>query len=190
MKISSFFLLALFLFIIGKHGLHAQETENELNEGAELFTEKSKLNPKKAVLYSAIVPGLGQIYNKQPWKLPFIYGGLFAVGYFINFNNEYFQETRNALSFLNAGNDQAMSPFPNLSSTALSTRVEQFRRDRDFLIIVGVGVYLLNIIDAQISAHLEEFAINDELQLSFEPSYNNTAFGTKNVGIALVLRFK
>jgi len=162
--------------------------ENELiDEQVDLFTEKSILDPNKAALYSAIVPGLGQIYNKQPWKLPFIYGGLFAVGYFVNYNNQYFNEIRNALSIVDDGLE---SPFPQLNRDALSTRSEQFRRDRDFLIIVGVGVYLLNIIDAHISAHLEEFAINDDLLVGLEPAFSNPNNGGGNIGLSLVLKFK
>ena len=158
-------------------------------DSVDLFTEKSKLNPRKAAALSAVLPGLGQIYNKQAWKLPFIYGGLFTIGFFVNYNHEYFLTLRSALIAETDGLPSTVNPF-QLSSDALNTRVEQFRRDRDYLIIVGVITYLLNVVDAHISAHLEEFAINDELSISFKPTFNKPAFGVANAGFSIVLNIK
>ncbi len=186
-----YFLLSL-LISFQSFTLVAQEDDsNDLfaYDSADLFTEKSKLDPKKASVLSAVLPGLGQVYNKQAWKLPFIYGGLFTIGYFINYNHQYFQSLRNAFIAETDNDATTINPF-QLSSDALNTRVEQFRRDRDYLIIVGVITYLLNVVDAHISAHLEEFAINDELSISFKPSYNAPPNGIRNAGFSIVLNIK
>lgn len=186
------YFILIFLLSLQSYSVLAQEdTSDELvpYDSVDLFTEKSKLDPKKASVLSAVMPGLGQIYNKQAWKLPFIYGGLFTIGYFVNYNHQYFQSLRNAFIAETDNDPTTINPF-QLTSDALNTRVEQFRRDRDYLIIVGVITYLLNVVDAHISAHLEEFAINDELSLGFEPSYVAPPNGIRNVGFSIVLKIK
>lgn len=190
MKLKFLFLFILLTGICSLH-LSAQEETPELlpYDSADLFTEKSTLDPKKAAILSAVLPGMGQVYNKQPWKLPIIYGGLFSIGYFVNYNHQYFQSLRNAFIAETDGDPATINPF-QLSSDALSSRVEQFRRDRDYLIIIGVITYLLNVVDAHISAHLEEFAINDELSLSFKPTFNNPPGGVTNAGFSIVLNIK
>lgn len=198
----SIYFLACLLLTSSVHMLSAQEPGRPQPAGenlqqpnllvydtADLFTEKSKLNPTKAAVFSAVLPGLGQIYNKQAWKLPFIYGGLFTIGYFVNYNHEYFLSLRSALIAETDGLNSTSNPF-QLSADALNTRVEQFRRDRDYLIIVGVITYLLNIVDAHISAHLEEFAINDELSIGFKPTFNQPPNGIANAGFSIVLNIK
>ncbi|MEL7148820.1 MAG: DUF5683 domain-containing protein [Bacteroidota bacterium] len=170
-------------------GQPVQQENLLVYDTADLFTEKSKLNPTKAAVFSAVLPGLGQIYNKQAWKLPFIYGGLFTIGYFVNYNHEYFLSLRNALIAETDPFQSTQNPF-QLSADALNTRVEQFRRDRDYLIIVGVITYLLNVVDAHISAHLEEFAINDELSIGFKPTFNRPPNGITNAGFSIVLNIK
>lgn len=191
MKHKVYFIL-VFILSLQSYLTLAQETDSEElvpYDSVDLFTEKSKLDPKKASVLSAVLPGLGQVYNKQAWKLPFIYGGLFTVGYFVNYNHQYFQSLRNAFIAETDNDPTTINPF-QLTSDALNTRVEQFRRDRDYLIIVGVITYLLNIVDAHISAHLEEFAINDELSISFKPSYNAPPNGIRNAGFSIVLNIK
>lgn len=191
MKHKFYLLIFIFLSFQSMTLIAQEDNSGELfvYDSADLFTEKSKLDPKKASVLSAVLPGLGQVYNKQAWKLPFIYGGLFTVGYFVNYNHQYFQSLRNAFIAETDNDITTVNPF-QLSSDALNTRVEQFRRDRDYLIIVGVITYLLNIVDAHISAHLEEFSINDELSISFKPSYNAPPNGIRNAGFSIVLNIK
>ncbi|MCR9251120.1 MAG: DUF5683 domain-containing protein [bacterium] len=162
---------------------------SEYGDEPELFTEISTLDPDKAALMSAILPGLGQVYNKQYWKLPIIFGAGFTIGYYINYNHSYYQSLRNSLIAATDGNDATINRFENLSETTLESRQERFRRDRDFLIIIAAVAYLLNIADAHISAHLEEFAINEELSLSLRPSMQEMPTGANNVGLSLSLKF-
>jgi hypothetical protein len=147
-------------------------------------------SPRKATIYSAVLPGLGQVYNKKYWKVPLIYIGFGAIGYFINWNNENYQLFRIGYDHLTDQNPETQdylkieavrrnnynldnpTEFNNLK-TALSRQQDYYRRNRDLLIISFVGFYGLNIIDASVDAHLFDFDISDDLTLKWEPSMMN-----------------
>lgn len=137
--------------------------------------QKSVHIPLKATLYSAVLPGLGQAYNKQYWKIPIIYGIATTLGFSIDWNNTRYADYRT--SFLiksqNPGVEDDNDPFPNLGLESVRVRKNRFRRDRDFLMIVSLGVYLLNVVDATVSGHLKDFDVSDKLSLDFEPSIKN-----------------
>ncbi len=153
-----------------------------------LFQEVSDLDPQRSALLSAIFPGLGQIYNKQYWKVPVIYVGLATFAHFISYNNDLYHSFRNA-AISNANG--LGNPFDNVatSQTILIRNRDNFRRNRDFLIILGSVFYILNIVDAHVSAHLEEFNLNKDLALSIEPSIKNTVANNQAFGASLILRF-
>lgn len=152
--------------------------------------EQEVHSPRKATIYSAILPGLGQVYNKKYWKVPLIYIGFGTIGYFINWNNENYQLFRIGYQHLTDGNPETQdylkieavrrnnydldnpNQFNNLR-TALSRQQDYYRRNRDLLIISLVGFYGLNIIDASVDAHLFDFDIGDDLTLKWEPSMMN-----------------
>lgn len=147
-------------------------------------------SPRKATIYSAILPGLGQIYNKKYWKVPLIYAGFGTIGYFINWNNDNYQLFRIGYQHLTDGNPETQdylkieavrrnnynldnqTEYNNLK-TALSKQQDYYRRNRDLLIISFVGFYGLNIIDASVDAHLFDFDISDDLTMKWEPSMLN-----------------
>ncbi len=156
----------------------------------ELLPEKKEAaihSPRKATIYSAILPGLGQIYNKKYWKVPVIYIGFGTIAYFINWNNDNYQLFRRGyfdlidddpdtegyleIESVRRNNYDLSNPthFNNLK-TALSRQKDYFRRNRDLLIISMVGFYGLNLIDASVDAHLFDFDISDDLTLKWEPS--------------------
>ncbi len=153
-----------------------------------LFEEVSDLDPQRSALLSAIVPGLGQIYNKQYWKVPVIYAGLATFAHFISYNNDLYHTFRNA-AISNANG--LGNPFDNIASsqTILIRNRDNFRRNRDFLIILGSVFYILNIVDAHVSAHLEEFNVNEDLALSIEPSIKSTFANGQALGASIILRF-
>jgi len=152
-------------------------------------------SPRKATIYSAILPGLGQAYNKKYWKIPLIYAGFGTIGYFINWNNENYQLFRQGYDHLTDDNPETQdylkieavrrnnydvdnpTHYNNLK-TALQRQQDYFRRNRDLLIISFVGFYGLNIIDASVDAHLFDFDISDDLSMNWQPSMiqiNNNA---------------
>lgn len=155
--------------------------------GIETFQSKSTLDPDRAALYAAIFPGLGQIYNKQYWKLPILYGGAIVIGHFIKYNNDLYNAFRNAYIAETDGNDTTPNPFPRFSQQALQLNAERFKRNRDFLMIMGVVYYIVQIVDAHVSAHLIEFNINDDLAL--QPTYYpREQYFAQNIGMSLVFK--
>ncbi len=189
----------LLFVIIGLATCHLTEAQIDSNtdslvvkslEDVELFEEISTKDPNRAAMLSAVFPGLGQVYNEQYWKLPIVYGVGFTLGYYIKYNHDYYQSLQNALRALEDNDPNTINPYTNLNASTLTTRTERFRRDRDFLIIVSTLAYLLNIVDAHISAHLEEFAINKELSLVLQPSTSTLPNGYNAMGLSLALKFK
>ncbi|SNS79506.1 hypothetical protein SAMN05421640_1262 [Ekhidna lutea] len=158
-------------------------------DDAELFQEVSELDPQRAALLSAIFPGLGQAYNKQYWKVPLVWAGVLTFGHFIDYNNKVYHGLRNA-ALLNAQNPE-LNPYKSLitNESALIRNRDVFRRNRDMLIIVGSAFYILQIVDAHVSAHLEEFKLNDSLALGIEPSIQPTPLFSQAVGVSFVLKF-
>ncbi|MFY0626668.1 MAG: hypothetical protein JXR07_10245 [Reichenbachiella sp.] len=184
-------ILLLTIFALSLQSVHAQDeqyvdVDSVLKDvpGIETFQSKSKLDPNKATLYSAVIPGLGQIYNKQYWKLPILYGGAILIGHYIKYNNDFYNAFRNAWIAETDNNPNTENPFSDFPTASLQRNAEQFRRDRDFLIIIGVVYYLLNIVDAHVAAHLMEFDMNSDLAIT--PTYQqSTRWTTRNVGLSL-----
>ena len=160
----------------------------EAEERAELFQELSDLDPQRAALLSAILPGLGQVYNRQYWKVPIVVSGMLVFGHYINYNNRVYHSLRNAALIENAGGDNPYSDVIN-NSTALVRNRDIFRRNRDFMIVLGSAFYLLQIVDAHVSAHLNEFIVNEDLALQIKPSIKPTPLFSQAVGISFALRF-
>lgn len=142
-------------------------------------------SPRKATIYSALLPGLGQAYNKKYWKIPIIYAGFGVIGYFIDWNNDNYQLYKLAYSHLtdkdsttNAFLELEAAQYYDLSNPSrfenfkngLSRQQDYFRRNRDLLIISLLGFYGLNIIDASVDAHLFNFDISEDLSMRWEPA--------------------
>ncbi|MEM6642085.1 MAG: DUF5683 domain-containing protein [Bacteroidota bacterium] len=157
-------------------------------ENAELFREMSNLDPQRAALLSAVLPGLGQVYNKQYWKVPIVVTGMVVFAHFINYNNKVYNALRNAALIDNA---TGTSPYEGIISSddAIIRNRDIFRRNRDFMMVLGAGFYLLQIVDAHVSAHLDEFLVNKDLALHIEPSIESTPLFSQAVGVSLVLKF-
>ena len=160
------------------------------NDRIELFTELSDLNPKKAAFMSAVLPGLGQVYNRQYWKLPFVYGGAVIIGHYIRYQDRLLKSFRSAYLAEVDADPGTINPYTGLGATTLERNVQQLRRDRDYLMIIGGLFYLLQIADAHISAHLHEFQINEELSMNIGPSIQPSALISRSVGVSVSLNFK
>jgi hypothetical protein len=146
------------------------------------------LSPAKAAFYSAVLPGLGQIHNKKYWKLPLLYGGLGAAIYSFDFNNKRHKRYRNAYKSRMAGfsNDEFFDIITE--DDRLLDGQDFHKRNRDLAMVFIVGIYLLNILDANVDAHLNQYNVND--QLTFKPVMENNYYekGT-TVGLALKYNF-
>lgn len=130
-----------------------------------------KHSPKRAALYSTVIPGLGQAYNRKYWKIPIVYGGIGTCAYFTIFSNGRYTEFRDAWRELNATDPNGTMEFDGYLYTlnGLETGKNYYRRNRDLFTIFTAGVYLMNIIDASVDAHLFDFDISDDLTMQVQP---------------------
>lgn len=150
-----------------------------------------RYNPRKALLYAAVAPGLGQIYNKKYWKLPLVYGGFYAIGRGIKWYNDLYIKYKTHL-FYNIENqlgDTERNPNILLTTTQLRSIVDKARRERDLMVILMGGMYLLQVVDAHVDAHLKEFDLNPNLKVSIEPTITNDAWVGRQTGMAVTFRF-
>ena len=158
------------------------------------FIEKKEidpLRPSKAAFYSAILPGAGQFYNKKYWKIPIVWGAIGTGIYFYLRNDKQFDRYRDAYKRRLAGfTDDEFSDAngnPLISNDGLIWAQQQFRRNKEVSLLVTIGLYALNIIDANVDAHLLQFNVDENLSLSPHYQYNQM----ENSGdLGLTLNFK
>ena len=147
-------------------------------------TEKPVHSPRKATIYSAVLPGLGQIYNKKYWKVPIIYIGFASLIYAIDWNNDHYVDYKQAYSDI-IDDDPTTNSFKDLDiegnwdfddasqvaqfTERLNNAKEAARRYRDLCIIGTAALYAINIIDATVDAHLFDFDISDDLTVNWTP---------------------
>jgi len=124
--------------------------------------------PKKAALYSAILPGAGQVYTKKYWKVPVIYGGLITSAYYINESNDLYQLYKS--TYLNRL-DGDFTDNLNYSDSDLRTLTEHYRRNREVSALLFTLTYILNIVDASVNAHLFDYDVSENLSLHIQPVY-------------------
>ena len=127
--------------------------------------EIDPLRPANATFYSAVLPGLGQVYNKRYWKLPLIYGGLGASIYFYDVNNKNFKRYRNAYKRRLAGFNDDEFQDVIFDDNRLIDGMNFYKQYRDQSMLFIIGTYFLNILDANIDAHLKQYNINQNLSL-------------------------
>lgn len=127
-------------------------------------------SPGRAAMLSATLPGLGQAYNRAYWKIPIIYAGFGAVAYAVNFNNDNYQEMRRAYLAKVDGNPNTPDEYPFYTDASLKRAMEYYRRNLELSYILGAALYLLNILDANVQAHLMDFDVSEDLSMSITPS--------------------
>lgn len=153
-------------------------------------------SPKIAAIRSAILPGLGQIYNKKYWKLPIIYGALGVSASVFIYNLKNYKELRFAYK---AKFEASQSPPDStnyfkikpyllpLDINALRSYRDQFRKNIDYSVLVFMLLWGLNVVDATVDAHLKPFDVSPDLTLNFKAGTSEMAGTT---GFSLVLAFK
>ena len=140
----------------------------------EAFIEYDALKPSRAAFYSAILPGLGQAYNKDYWKIPLVYGAIgTGVGIAI-YNNDLFHKYRTAYKDRIAGR---IDEFTTINEDGTVNQVftkdqliqaqDFYRRNKELSILITAGIYVLQIVEANVDAHLSQYEVED--RLSFAP---------------------
>lgn len=146
-----------------------------------------RYNPSKASMYAAVLPGLGQIYNKKYWKLPLVYGGIGSMAYFLTRYQDLYKQYKGELYYiLETGAAESLEKH---SEAQLRPQIDNVRRQRDFMIILLAGMYVLQIVDAHVDAHLKEFDVNPNLQVRLRPSMQNDVMTGRQTGLTLTLTF-
>lgn len=131
--------------------------------------EFNMLSPAKAAFYSAVLPGLGQAYNKKYWKIPIVYGALGSGIYFYDRNNTNFNRARTAYKLrINEKPDEFDGLNGNifLSKDALISAQKSYKKDRDLSLLVTIGLYVLQIVEASVNAHLLQHNVDSNLSVS------------------------
>ena len=153
--------------------------------------EPKKHSPKAAALMSAIVPGSGQIYNHKYWKVPIIYGGFVALGYYVNYNQSNYRKYKDAYIFRKDNDPKTNDTvFLKYSDENILTLKNTYQRYRDLGIIGFSLLYVLNIVDATVDAHLFTFDVSPDLSISIRPSIYSSAYtNTYTKGLSLSVKF-
>jgi hypothetical protein len=180
--------IALFLFIVGNTTVFAQtETEAVLVAKDTLKSNNiDPLTPAKAAFYSAILPGLGQAYNKKYWKIPLVYGAIGTSLYFYIDNNKKYHQYRDAYKRRLEGYSD--DNYTYLDNTRLIAGQKFYQRNRDLSALVTLAFYALNIIDANVDAALLQFNVDENLSVRPIIYPNDVTFKT-NVGLTLNYNF-
>jgi len=150
--------------------------------------------PRIAARRSAILPGLGQIYNKRWWKVPLVYGGLVGIGLVFEFNQTKYKIFLKEAQFRELNPGKTQNPlYVGYSNQGIIAIKDAYRRNRDLTILSGLGFYAVQIIDAYVDAKFFRFDVSDELSLKVVPvvQANGIYYGNANVpavGLQLNLR--
>lgn len=152
--------------------------------------EPLKFNPTKAGLYSAVLPGLGQFYNKKYWKIPIVWGAVGAgVGIAIWNDNQYKKYRGYFVAKINGVPNEFNDSHPWLDAQALGNAQDRAKRQRDYAIAISGLIYVLNIVDAVVDAHLYEGRHDPDLTLRPDIIYDKNGFQTPKTGLSLNYRF-
>lgn len=135
------------------------------------FKKPVRKSPRKATLYSMALPGLGQAYNGKYWKIPVIYAGFATVGYFGALNGGEYSKFRAAYEYkINGETGDPPNDYANrYTAEQLRTQRDYYRRNMEFNYILAGFLYILNMVDAAVDAHLSDFDISDDLSLKLTP---------------------
>lgn len=161
-------ILCCFLWLVNP--MFAQQRVNETDRKDNKPVVAEEHSPKKAVLLALALPGAGQIYNKKYWKLPIVYGGLATTTYLIVFNHDKFKNFDKALTERQNGEvDKYVGIY---SDQQLQDLTLDYRNERDRAVLITAGIYLLQVVDAYVDAHLFNFDVSDDLTLNISPALN------------------
>ncbi|OUV76028.1 MAG: hypothetical protein CBC83_01630 [Flavobacteriales bacterium TMED123] len=154
------FFLKIFIFLFCFSFIHKIKAQD---------ISKPIQSPKKAALLS-LIPGAGQVYNKKYWKVPIIYAGLITSAYYINDNHNQYKAYKKAY-LIRIDNDPHTNDeyVGQYSSNDLIILKDFYRRNREISILCFVSVYILNILDASVGAHLFNYDISENISLNVSP---------------------
>ena len=177
---------SVLLLVFSLNLSHAQDTDSS-------SVAVARKSPQKAALLSAIIPGAGQIYNhtaakgkRRIWKVPIIYAGLATSGYFLYDNITNYKSLREEYLWRLADANNAPINYTNYSTDNVRTAIDQYKNWRDLSIVCIAGIYILQIVDASVDAHLFNHDISPNLSLRITPNIGFNTAGYYGVGLTLL----
>ena len=189
------------LFALVSHAVYGQQIAGErdtvkvepnvdvpqVEPAATTSALAQRFNPRKAILYAAVLPGSGQVYNKKYWKLPIVYGGFGILIYQVSF---YQQQYNLYLGQLYSSINDPTATNPNgYSQDQLRSLVDEARRERDYFMVLTGFWYILQLVDAHVDSHLKEFEINPKLKVSLQPHSERSSLMGRSNGVRLLFKF-
>ncbi len=186
--------LILVFFLMMPFSAMAQQENTVQDEHDRVENEVTHApSPGRAAMLSATLPGMGQIYNQRYWKVPIIYAGFGTLAYFIDFNNSNYRKWREAWIARVDGNPNTVDDFPIYSDAELERAMNYYRRNLEITYVLTAALYLLNILDASVDAHLMTFDVGEDLTMGLQPATFPSAGGMGSAGhqtgLTLRLRF-
>ncbi|MFN7675373.1 DUF5683 domain-containing protein [Flavobacterium sp.] len=178
--------IALFFILFGNQNVFSQEIGDVIiAKDTTKLQEIDPLRPSKAAFYSAILPGLGQAYNKKYWKIPLVYGAIGTSMYFYLDNNKKYHSYRDAYKKRLLG---LQDEYDYLDDSRLIAAQRFYQRNRDLSLLVTIAFYVLNIVDANVDAHLTQFNVSEKLSLAPD-IYQNEFTAKPNIGLTFNYKF-
>lgn len=191
----------LIFFLISCIGFSQTETDStktEISTNLVVIDSVVKkpidaLSPSKAAFYSAVLPGLGQAYNKKYWKIPIVYAAIGTGVYFYIQNDKDYDRYRDAYKRRLAGftDDEFYGPTPGsprVTSDGLIRAQQTLKRNKELSLLVTIGFYALNIIDANVDAHLLQYNVDENLAVRPHFQYNEWE-NSSDLGLTLNFKF-
>lgn len=174
------------LFLLFSGTANAQEVKRL--DKVKAFFKDEYHSPTKAIVYSAIIPGWGQAYNRKYWKIPIVYVGFGAVGYFVKTNHDNYKLYKEYYQIMT--DDPMAVPVVNKNIQQIRVDIDSFRRTRDLSFLGMFLWYGLNLIDANIDGHFYNYDVDDDLSMGLKPWISGYTEMNHGVGITLNLRWK
>ena len=203
-----FLLIALFIAIDGFSQKKEKFVAADSNITTTIIIDSTKngvkkevrvYSPKSAAIRSAVLPGLGQVYNRKYWKVPIVWGALSVTAGVFFYNLTNYRNTRFAYQAMYKASQPGAThadsadyfkikpPLQRYSMESLKAYRNGFRQDIDYSILVFMLLWGLNVVDAAVDAHLKGFDVSPDLSLYIKPGHSQMA-GTNGISLVLARR--
>ena len=186
-------IISILFFAFFSATIQAQKDSLNTKTRKDIKIEKGgdydPLSPSKAAFYSAIFPGMGQVYNKKYWKTPIVWGAMgTSIYYYLN-NNKEFKRYRTAYKLRknNLIDEFTVDGVEIISEETLERAQDQLRENRDMSLLTTVILYVLQIVEASVNAHLLQFNTDDNL--SFKPTFINDPIYVEASKVGLTIKY-
>ena len=182
-------ILSAILVLSASEGMAQKKAGSEKStaDSATTIKKKSQHSPLKAAVFSGVVPGLGQIYNRKYWKVPVLAAAGAGLVYGYSFNQSNYAKFKSELIYRQKNQAISNLDLERYSDSDLNELQDFYRRYRDLTVIGMALLYAVNIIDATVDAHLYDFNVSDDLSLHLFDAPSQSAQNGQRYPLSLSL---